>query len=202
MQRLEILTAFTNSLCHCPSHPFLGSLPPHSRIKDPCWSSCSKHQAWLCPPDGAAQKLPLFAKPQKCLELFLSLRGQSSPKAARGCYKDGTRADFTAELSQRLPCSPGNTGSDRSKDRKPQSGVRGRQTLLQAPRAEQTGRRGFHTVICSKLCNKGKFQGAEHRPVAASPPGSGALTKSWNCSLSSLHSRLMHFYGFSSLPPS
>lgn len=119
MQRLEILTAFTNSLCHCPSHPFLGSLPPHSRIKDPCWSSCSKHQAWLCPPDGAAQKLPLFAKPQKCLELFLSLRGQSSPKAAWGCYKDGTRADFTAELSQRLPCSPGNTGSDRSKQKAP-----------------------------------------------------------------------------------
>lgn len=202
MQRLEILTAFTNSLCHCPSHPFLGSLPPHSRIKDPCWSSCSSTRP------GSALQMELH-RSFPCLQNHKNVWSCSFPsvsKAAQRQHGDVTRTEPML-ISRRSSASgsPAALGTRaltgaRTESPKVMCGA-GKRSCRHRGQSKQAGG-AFTPVICSKLCNKGKFQGAEHRPVAASPPGSGALTRSWNCSLSSLHSRLMHFYGFSSLPPS
>lgn len=100
MQRLEILTAFTNSLCHCPSHPFLGSLPPHSRIKDPCWSSCSSTKP------GSALQMELH-RSFPCLQNHKNVWSCSFPsvgKAAQRQHGDVTRTE-PALISRRSSAS-------------------------------------------------------------------------------------------------
>lgn len=144
-----------------------------------------------------------------CLQNHKNVWSCSFPsvgKAAQRQHGDVTRTEL-ALISRRSSASssPAALGTRaltgaRTESPKVVCGA-GKRSCRHRGQSKQAGG-AFTPVICSKLCNKGKFQGAEHRPVAASPPGSGALTKSWNCSLSSLHSRLMHFYGFSSLPPS